>query len=254
MIIAIAGMGRLGRTLAALLPAAGHEVLPWRRGDPFPDCQVVLLTVSDGAIAEVAAAWPRGPAVLHTSGVTDVAPLRPHSPAGSLHPLQSFPGPEVAIPPLEGVPAAIAGDPEARSIARGLALELGMSPFDVTGDRRLYHAAAVVAGNFATVLLGEAARLLEAAGVTSELAPKILAPLALASIQQGGDRGPAAALTGPFARGDAGAVAAHIAAITQYTPEITALYQELGRRAADLSREGGHISPEEHRELIRCLN
>jgi len=253
MIIAIAGMGRLGRTLAALLPAAGHEVRPWRRGEPKPSSDVVLLTVSDSAIAEVAAAWPRGPILLHTSGVTDVAPLRPHRPAGSLHPLQSFPGPEVAIPPMAQVPAAIAGDDEAREVARAIALELGMRPFDVPGDRRLYHAAAVVAGNFATVLLAEAARLLEAAGVAPELAPGILAPLAQASVRQGGERGPAAALTGPFARGDAEAVAAHVAAISLHSPAITALYQELGRRAADLAREGCHISPEEQLELIRCL-
>ena len=68
---------------------------------------------------------------------------RTHRPAGSLHPLQSFPGPEVAGPPGRGVPAAVAGDPEAVSAATQIALDLGMRPFEVPGDRRLYHLAAV---------------------------------------------------------------------------------------------------------------
>ena len=33
MRIAIYGPGRLGRTLAELLPAAGHQVVIWRRGE-----------------------------------------------------------------------------------------------------------------------------------------------------------------------------------------------------------------------------
>lgn len=255
MIIALAGMGRLGRTLAALLPEAGHEVRPWSRGRARPDCEVLLLTVSDGAIAEVAAAWPAGPIVLHTSGATDWRVLRPHRPAGSLHPLQSFPGPEIAVPPMRGLPAALAGDPPAVAAAEAIARSLGWSPFEVPGDRRLYHAAAVLAGNFATVLLDRAAELLSAAGVDPAAAPGVLAPLALASIRQAGETGdPAAALTGPFARADRSVIAAHREAIEARVPGIAALYGELGRRAAELAERGGHISAEEREALIRLLD
>ena len=45
-------------------------------------------------------------------------------------------------------------------------------------------AAAVVAGNFGTTLLAAASQLLVHAGVPSADAPQILAPLALASIEQ----------------------------------------------------------------------
>ncbi len=253
MQIGILGMGRLGRTLAALLPAAGHTPLPWRRSEPFPGCEVALLTVSDGAIAEVAAALPPGPVVLHTSGATDWRVLRPHSPAGSLHPLQSFPGPEVGIPPVRGVPAAVAGDPEAVAIARALAEDLGFAPFEVPGDRRLYHAAAVVAGNFATVLMGEACRLMAAAGVAPDQAAAARAPLARASIDQCVARGPEAALTGPFARGDHAVVAAHLAAIEASCPGLAAIYRAIGARAAEMAGAAGHISPEESEALIRSL-
>ena len=251
MHIAILGPGRLGRSLHALLRAGPFELSLWSRGQPVPACDVALLTVSDGAIAEVAAQVPAGPIVLHTSGATDVDVLRPHRPAGSLHPLQSFPGPEVAIPPVAGVPAALAGDPEAVAVARLIAEAVGFATFEVPGDRRLYHAAAVVAGNFATVLLADAARLLEAAGVDPEAAPSVLAPLALASIEQAARRGPAAALTGPFARGDLDVVERHLDAISSATPDLERLYRALGVRAATLSAAGGHLTGEELRTWIR---
>lgn len=155
---------------------------------------------------------------------------------------------------MEGLPAAIAGDPEAVDAARQIAASLGWAPFEVPGDRRLYHAAAVVAGNFATVLLDQAARLLVAAGVEPTAAPAVLAPLALASIRQAGESGdPAAALTGPFARGDDAVIAAHLAAIAASAPEIAPLYRELGRRAAALSERGGHISSEAMERMIRLI-
>ena len=77
----------------------------------------------------------------------------------------TFPGPEIEVPELKGVAAAVDGDAEAREAAREIAGLLGMRAFEVPGDRRLYHAAAVIAGNYATVLLAEAASVLSAAGV-----------------------------------------------------------------------------------------
>jgi predicted short-subunit dehydrogenase-like oxidoreductase (DUF2520 family) len=141
--------------------------------------------------------------------------LHPHHPSGSLHPLMTFPGPEVAVPDLTGVPAAIAGDPEARAVAELLARDLGLAPFEVPGDRRLYHAAAVIAGNFATILLGEAARVLEVAGVPRDQCLGILAPLALRSVDNA-RHGVRAALTGPIARGDHATLERHRAALEEH--------------------------------------
>lgn len=253
MDIALLGLGRLGRTLLPLLEGAGHHVLPWRRGEPFPRADVAWLTVSDGAVAEVARALPRGPIVLHASGALDIDVLRPHRPAGSLHPLQSFPGPEVAVPPLAGVPAAIAGDPEAVAVARTLAGELGLNAVLVPGDRRLYHAAAVLAGNFSTTLLAEGAALLEAAGVPGSEAAELLVPLARASMDQALARGPAAALTGPFARGDVATITAHLAAIRALDGELARIYELLGARTAALLHREDRLDTETLGALIRTL-
>lgn len=229
MRVAILGPGRLGRSLSVLLGRAGVQVHLLGRGEAVPQVDVALLAVPDARIAEVAAALPAGPVVLHTSGASPVDPLRPHRPAGSFHPLMTFPGPEVSLPDLAGVPAALAGDPEAVDAGRWLAARLGMTPLLVPGDRRLYHAAAVMAGNFATVLLAEAAGVLSHAGVPADEARRALIPLAIQSLRNAASD-PAAALTGPAARGDHGTIAAHRAALAEAgLADPLALYEALDR-------------------------
>lgn len=240
MKIAILGAGRLGRSLAALLPAAGHSVELLGRGDLPGPCDLVLLAVPDAAIPSVAASLPLGPPVLHCSGATEVDALAPHRPRGSLHPLMTFPGPEIALPG-PGTPAAIAGDPEAVALATALAHDLGWRAFEVSGDRALYHCAAVMAGNFGTVLLLAAAELLAEAGAPRADAPALLAPLALASLQNAA-RAPERALTGPFARGDEPVIAAHRASLARRgDADLAALYDALAvhaRRLAAAQRAG----------------
>lgn len=243
MRIAIVGPGRLGRSLDRLWRQCGHEVRMVGRGDPPSEADVAVLTVPDTAVAEVAALLPTGPIVLHCSGALEVDVLRPHRPAGSLHPLMTFPGPEVAIPELRGVPAAVAGDPEAVQVAESLARELGLEPFTVPGDRRLYHAAAVIAGNFATLLLGEAATVLQAAGVPAERCADILALLAVRSIENA-RHGVRAALTGPVARRDTATLDAHRAALDQH--ELHAVRELYDRMISSAARQLAH--PRDARE------
>lgn len=235
MHIALLGMGRLGRTLAPALRRAGHQVHPWRRGEPFPAAEVRWLTVRDDALASVAAALPPGGVVLHASGAAGVDVLRPHRPAGSLHPLMTFPGPEIASPPLTGLPAAVAGDPEAIEVARALCASLGMEPFEVPGDRRLYHAACTMAGNLPLLLLSEAARLLAMAGVGEEEPLRLLLPLARAALENAARVGPARALTGPVARGDAATLRAHEEALAVHDEGLARLYAAICARAASAS-------------------
>ncbi|MCA9494144.1 MAG: hypothetical protein KC621_29655, partial [Myxococcales bacterium] len=140
MRVTIVGPGRLGRSLHHWLEQARVQVALAGRGDPVPDADVVLLCVPDRALAQVASALPTGPVLLHCSGAAELDVLRPHTRVGSLHPLMTFPGPEVALPDPSTVPAAVAGTDEARQVATELAHLLGFHPFEVPGDRRLYHA------------------------------------------------------------------------------------------------------------------
>ncbi len=225
--LVIVGPGRLGRSAHQILSEAGHPVVLVGRHDPIPAARLTWLTVPDRAVAAAAQAVPAGGVVLHASGALDVDVLRPHPKAGSLHPLMSFPGPELDLP-TGTVPAAIAGDEDARIAAHGLAEKLGFTPFTVGGDRRLYHAAAVIAGNFATTLLVEAGRALSACGVSEPEARRLLAPLATTSLTNTIASG-ADALTGPVARGDDDIIAAHQSALDELDPKLGALYEALTR-------------------------
>lgn len=238
MNIGVVGPGRLGRSLARLLEAAGHAVTLFGRGEQPDDSDVLLLTVPDGAVAAVARALPLGPVVLHCAGALEADVLDPHVRRGSFHPLMTFPGPEVAMPDVTGVPVALAGTPEALAVGRRLADALGMRAFQVPGDRRLYHAAAVIAGNLVTVLLDEAASVLEGAGVDRTTAFDVLRPLAERSVANA-HHGLRRALTGPIARGDADTLDAHRTALLTHHPAALPIYEAIVVRALD------RLTPEE---------
>lgn len=243
MHIGILGPGRLGRTLDQLLREAGWTVELTGRADPVPASPILLLAVPDDAIATVAATIPRDRVVLHCSGASDVDVLRPHAPAGSFHPLMTFPGVDVALPDLVGVPAALSGDPQAVEVGRAICSALGMTPLDVPGDRALYHCAAVMAGNFATVLLAEAAEVLVAAGVPRDRAAASLAPLALQSLANAA-QDPAKALTGPAARGDLATIRTHLSALDRADlSDHQDVYEVLNRAALRIA-EGRRADPE----------
>lgn len=214
MRLVIVGPGRLGRSLDLLWRRAGHTVTLVGRGGHIPDeTDAVLLAVPDRALGDAAATVPAHHTLLHASGASDLAVLGARVRRGSLHPLMTFPGPEVALPDLKGVAAAIDGsDGDTLALVEQLARDLGLAPVRVPGDRRLYHAAAVIAGNFATLLLAEAGQVLEAAGVDAPTARAMLAPLAVRSLLNAVDD-PVRALTGPAARGDQGVLDAHRAAL-----------------------------------------
>ncbi|MBN2801230.1 MAG: DUF2520 domain-containing protein [Deltaproteobacteria bacterium] len=236
MRVAIHGPGRLGRSLAEALRRAGAEVSLTGRGEVPAPAAVTLLTVPDRALAAVSAAIRVEGVLLHCSGALSHEVLRPHNPAGSLHPLMTYPGPEVAPPLFEGVPAAISGDVEARGAAARLADLLGMSPFRAPADRALYHAAAVVAGNLGAALLLEGGDILRAAGI--EDGERLLLPLALASLRNAAHT-PSAALTGPAARGDLEVLGAHLRALDeQGLNSARQVYETLSRRILQRAHRG----------------
>ena len=117
-----------------------------------------------------------------------------------------------------------------------------MSPLEVPGDRALYHCAAVMAGNFATVLLAEAAAVLEAAGVARERAAASLAPLALTSLRNAATD-PVAALTGPAARGDLATIEGHLRALNDHDlAESKKIYEVLNEAAMRIAQRRRAIS------------
>jgi predicted short-subunit dehydrogenase-like oxidoreductase (DUF2520 family) len=214
--IHVIGTGRAGGTIRTRLIERGLRVTDGR--EPEPDAELVVLCVPDAAIVEVAAAMPVGPWVAHVSGATRLTALEPHERRFSVHPLQTLTrerGPEQ----LDGAWAAISAETdEALARACWLAETLGLRPFEVADvDRTLYHAAAVVGGNFLVTLHRVATRLLAEAGAP----PEAIVPLMARTIENGFD------LTGPIARGDWTTVEAHLAALQERAPDLVPLYRAL---------------------------
>ena len=212
----VIGTGRAGGAIRSRLRERDLHVTDGR--EPEPAAELVLLCVPDALIAEVAAAVPLGPWIAHVSGATRLAALAPHERRFSVHPLQTLTR-ERGAEQLDGAWAAVSGEtPEALERARWLAQELGLRAFEVAdADRALYHAAAVIGGNYLVTLHDAAARLLAAVGAPAEA----VVPLMSRTIENGFD------LTGPIARGDWATVEAHLAALEDRAPDLAPLYRAL---------------------------
>jgi predicted short-subunit dehydrogenase-like oxidoreductase (DUF2520 family) len=212
----VVGTGRAGGAIRGRLAEGGLRVTDGRVPDPA--AELVLLCVPDRAIGEVAAAVPIGPWIAHVSGGTRLAALDPHVRRFSVHPLQTLTG-ERGPEQLDGAWGAISAETdEALNRARWLADSLGLRAFEVAdADRILYHAAAVIGGNFLVTLHDVAARLLAAVGAPEEA----IVPLMTRTIENRFD------LTGPIARGDWATVDAHLEELAQRAPDLVPLYRAL---------------------------
>jgi predicted short-subunit dehydrogenase-like oxidoreductase (DUF2520 family) len=237
---ALVGPGRAGTTIATVLVSRGWRAVAvsGRRADAPSTLRVaaslgaracdvvdvgrgaelVIVATPDNAIAATAAALAPGlradALVVHLSGACSVAELdklavaRADVRLGSLHPLQTIPSVDAGVERLGGSWCAVDGPNDVERLARSL----GMLPFRVeASDRVRYHAAATIAANHVVATLGQAARLAESAGVPWQA----LLPLVRASIENIDTLGPAGALTGPVARGDAETVARHLDALPE---------------------------------------
>jgi predicted short-subunit dehydrogenase-like oxidoreductase (DUF2520 family) len=137
-------------------------------------------------------------------------------------------------------------------IAQALVVEMGAEPVVVAEEARpLYHAALAHGANHLVTLVAQALELLRAAGV--EPADRVLAPLLSASLDnalRSGDD----ALTGPVSRGDAGTLAAHLAAIgASGVTDAPATYRALARTTADRALASGRLRAEAAEALLAVL-
>ncbi|MEI7715473.1 MAG: DUF2520 domain-containing protein [Mycobacterium sp.] len=223
--------------------------------DVAADAELLVLAVPDSelpalvaGLATTSAVRP-GTIVVHTSGANGVgilAPLMPDCIPLAIHPAMTFTGSDEDISRLTdscfGVTAA---DEVGYAIGQSLVLEMGGEPFCVREDARvLYHAALAHAANHLVTVVADALEALRAALRGDELlgqqliddqpgglAERIVGPLARAALENTLQRGQAA-LTGPVARGDAAAVARHLAALAEVDPQVAHAYRVNALRTA----------------------
>lgn len=280
--VGVVGAGRVGAVLGAALSAAGHPVvavsavsaasrqraaalLPEVAVRPVPDvvaaADLALLAVPDdvlpGLVAGLAAtgAIRPGQLVAHPSGRYGADVLAPALRAGALplalHPAMTFTGTSVDLSRLRGAAFGVTAPGPLRPIAEALVLEMGGEPVSVPEESRaLYHAALAAGANHLVTLVAQARDLLAAAGVADPA--RLLGPLLAAALDNALHQGDAA-LTGPVARGDAGTVAAHLAALAAAYPEAVPAYVALARLTADRALAAGRLAPTAAASLLEVL-
>ena len=189
---------------------------------------LLVLAVPDGAVAEVArAVEPVATTVVaHMAGSLGLDVLAPHERRASLHPLVALPNAEIGAARLTGGAwFAVAGDSMATDIVRAVH---GHS-FEVDDRHRAaYHAAAAIASNHLVALLAQVERVAATAGVPLEA----YLDLVRTTVDNVAALGPAAALTGPAARGDDVTIARHVAALADGERALYELLSDACRKLA----------------------
>lgn len=274
--ICIIGAGKVGTAMADLLAERGRTVAvvadPDRQAreraallsgaSPTGDiaravieADVVLITTPDGAIEETcrliadAGGDLTGKKFVHMSGALSLAVLDAVAQGGarvlSIHPLQTFADLEGARRTLSGSTFGVTCDPDLEEWAGGFVSDLGGSlKLIPDSDRLLYHAAAVLTSNLITMVKYGALRIARDLGFSDEEYSRAFMPLARATVENVARLGPADALTGPLARGDAATVEAHLTALEEFDPELAALYRAVCLWGLKVVAERGDVSDE----------
>jgi predicted short-subunit dehydrogenase-like oxidoreductase (DUF2520 family) len=280
--VGVVGAGRVGSVLGAALQQAGHRVVAVsavsdaslrRAGDLLPAvpvmappdvlaaAELVLLTVPDDALPALveglvaADAVRAGQLVVHTSGRYGVTVLTPATAAGALplalHPAMTFTGRPDDLARLPGACFGVTAPDALRPIAEALVLEMGGDPQWVEEDQRvLYHAALAGGANHLMTLVNESVDLLRRSGVGD---PERMLGALLGAAMDNALRAGDAALTGPVARGDAGTVAAHLAALREVSPHTAAAYLAMARLTADRALAAGVLRSDAAGALLDVL-
>jgi predicted short-subunit dehydrogenase-like oxidoreductase (DUF2520 family) len=184
---------------------------------------------------------PAGLPVLHASGSLSVDVLAPLAarghPVAGMHALAAIADPVEGAERLRGATFGVEGQGPARALAERLVAACGGRVLPIRpGGKALYHAAAVFASNYAVALLSVAERLMTQAGIPADDAQPALAALAAGAVENVAARGPAAALTGPIARGDAETVERHLSRLSGADRDVYCL---LGLEALELAEARG---------------
>jgi predicted short-subunit dehydrogenase-like oxidoreductase (DUF2520 family) len=254
--------------LVELLPPGAQALPP----EDLPDvCDLVFLAVSDDAIPTLAAdlPWRSGQGVVHLSGAQAADALAAVHARGALpaalHPLMTL-SPSLRDLPADALLARLVGcawaleaaDDGLRRALEAIVAALGGQPIHLRPEDRLpYHIAAVFASNYVVALIGGAAALWGMFGEPPGTAVHALLPLLRAAVENTAANGPAQALTGPIARGDAGTLNAHLAWLDAHAADpaivpIRDAYLALARLALPLAEARGAL-PSEILERMRTL-
>jgi predicted short-subunit dehydrogenase-like oxidoreductase (DUF2520 family) len=277
--VAIVGAGKVGSVLGRILADNGARIecvvsrtlASARRAGRFLGCRnvttslnaipptvnLVYLTVPHAAVEEVARGLAgcdqlkfRRMAVCHASGMLTAAALEPVRVRGALvfsfHPLQTFPRdfhPKDILLSARGIYYGIDGIPAAQRKARALARALEGTVIEIPpAMRELYHAACVVASNHVTTVLAVVEEMYAAFGGKPRGFARVFMPIVSATLGNIARTSPAAALSGPVARGGVDTVARHLDVVRARVPHLMPYFVAVSLETVRLARKKGSIS------------
>jgi predicted short-subunit dehydrogenase-like oxidoreductase (DUF2520 family) len=187
------------------------------------ESDLLLIAVSDSAIAETAAMIPQSAAVVfHASGAL------PSARGGfSLHPLRVLPP---VGEPSDLQDALLVFEGGHREIAVEIAAAVGARFAEVTAAMKpLYHAAAVFGANYVAAILEIAEELMTRAGIADSRSD--IAGLAESAVENWRSHDDSRRFTGPAARGDLETIERHLGAL-ENDPQVSQIYGVLADRIA----------------------
>jgi predicted short-subunit dehydrogenase-like oxidoreductase (DUF2520 family) len=171
------------------------------------------------------------------SGELDTARARGAAIA-SIHPIRSFANPEHVVAAFDGTWCGIEGEPAALGILAPAFESIGARLVTIdAAAKTVYHSAAVFACNYLVTLLDTAVKAYGAAGVPQDAALQMMEPLVRGTIDNVFRSGPAAALTGPIARGDLATAQKQSRAVNAWNDDYGALYDQFMKLTIELARK-----------------
>lgn len=244
MKIDIVGRGKVGSHLYARFAERGADVALVDSRNPQGirhDSDLILIAVSDTAIAEVAAkvvgmlkGFVSSPVVAHVSGSTSIEAIPDYPRRGVFYPFQSFS--EQAEIDFSRVPLLIEPEgEEADEVLKRAAGILGVRVVEADGDQRKgLHLAGVFCCNFLNEMLAIGYDILH----KTVLEEDIVFPLVELTVAKAIESGPANVRTGPAARGDRTTIDLQLESLAE-SPSLQDIYRAITKHI--LNKTGNNL-------------
>ncbi len=173
----------------------------------------------------------------------------------SLHPLQAFADETESLAALPATWFSLEGDIASLDPVIDLLVRMGNRYLTLApAHKSLYHLSACMFSNYLVTLADGAMAALEQAGIDPREGFRAMRPLVDGTLNNIAQLGPARALTGPIARGDAGTVARHMEALqARGLEDIKSLYVQMGLKTVELAGKAGAATPEASAEVKGLL-
>lgn len=253
--IGIIGTGNAAHHLLKALSQAGHEITAvyGRNAETaalfgnehhclivndisnFPDSDIIILAVSDDAIANIELHVPDSCLLVHCSGMADIQDLKRFKRYGVFYPLQTM---SKHIPlKYSDIPFCIeANETNDQAILIQLAKSISTHVYEISSEqRRVLHLAAVFANNFSNAMYVMAKDICEQYQLPFEL----LKPLILETAHKAVWYGPEKAQTGPAKRGDAITMQTHLDLLN--SEKLKEIYQLISTHITQLNQKKENV-------------